>query len=701
MPRSPLRRLLSFRWILPILLLAGRLAAQTANPFEGDIRAFEAADLKNPPATNSILFLGSSSIRIWTGVADAFPDYAVLNRGFGGSQASDVLHFFDRLVPPYRPPLVVFYEGDNDLAGGKPVDTVFSDWTNFVARVESALPETHIMFLSVKPSPSRAQLLGAMRELNERVRDHCATSPKLRYTDVFTPMLNASGQPRPELFGSDNLHMNATGYALWQSVIGPALDAWAADYPVPVKRPETGTLLIDFGGEEHPSGGSGPVAPVRWNNVTASVGGSAAGTLATVVATDGTATGVQLRMVSRFNGANENGTAATAQFPATASRDSLFGNTETFSGLANVTPVFRLTGLPATTAYRLTFYASRLGVSDNRETRYTVAGATELTADLNVAGNVDGTASIPEIRPDNDGSLTISLTPGPGNNNANHFTYLGVLQVAPVAPAGPGMLFDFGSASSPTGDQVAATGPAWNDLTPAIGTSDDGVLPGLADTNGAPTAVGLKMISRFNGANQNGTLTAGVFPPSATRDSLFGNTAAFNGLADVFPAFRLTGLNPRGTYTVTFHASRTGVTDNRETRYRVTGVATHEADLNASGNVDGLAVVSGAVPDASGELGVALLPGPNNDNANRFTYLGALRLDWTIPPAVRPRIIGIRVEAGRLVLRLRGTPGVILRLQRSGDLASWQDLREITAADLAEEQSVDVPADSGFYRLRE
>lgn len=702
MPASPFRRpRFLCPWILPFLMFAGRLAAQTTNPYESEIRAFEAADLKHPPATNSILFLGSSSIRIWTGVADAFPDYAVLNRGFGGSQASDVLFFFDRLVPPYRPPLVVFYEGDNDLAGGKSVDTVFADWTNFVARVKAALPTTDIMFLSVKPSPSRAQLLGAMRELNDRVRRHCESDPQLRYADVFTPMLNASGQPRPELFGPDNLHLNAAGYALWQSVVGPALDDWAADYPLPVKRPRTGTLLVDFGGEEFPSGGGGPVEPVRWNNVTSAIGASASGTLATVMATDGTPTGARLRMVSRFNGANENGTVAAAQYPASATRDSLFGNTEAFGGLSNVTPVFRLAGLDPATACRLTFYASRLAVGDNRETRYTVTGSSTHSADLNAAGNVEAVAVISDVLPDSSGELEVALTPGPNNSNANHFTYLGVLKLETLGVAGKVCLFDFGAAGSPTGDQPAPGGPSWNNLTAAAGTSDSGGLPALVDTNNAATTVDLKMVSRFNGANANGTTSSGVLPASATRDSLFGNTEVFNGLSDILPEFRLNGLDPAGTYALSFYASRTGVGDHRETRYTVVGATTNTVDLDAANNLDGVAVVTNLLPDLNGSLLVQLRPGPNNDNVNQFTYLGALRLDWSVPWPVTPAVRLASSESGALRMTVRGSRGRRYRLEESDDLGSWRSIREVQLDGESGELEL-VPATvSRFFRVSE
>jgi hypothetical protein len=144
-------------------------------------------------------------------------------------------------------------------------------------------------------------------------------------------------------------------------------------------------------------------------------------------------------MVSRFNGVNENGTEASGIYPLDATRDSFFGNTELFGDLENITPIFKLTGLNPAIAYDLKLYASRMGVGYNRETHYTVTGATEATADLNIANNETESALITGLKPSASGEITIALTPGVNNDNANHFVYLGILQMdwtesAPSAP---------------------------------------------------------------------------------------------------------------------------------------------------------------------------------------------------------------------------------------------------------------------------
>jgi len=192
--------------------------------FEPAIQAFEAADKTNPPPAKAILFVGSSSIRLWAKAPAQLPGHTIINRGFGGSQLSDSIAFFDRIVRPYQPRLIVLYAGDNDIAAGKSPERVLADFKAFAAQVATALPETRLAFLAIKPSPSRLKHLDAVREANRLIAEYIATDPRLIYVDVFTPMLDAAGAPREELFVRDRLHLNEEGYKLWAGIVKPVLD---------------------------------------------------------------------------------------------------------------------------------------------------------------------------------------------------------------------------------------------------------------------------------------------------------------------------------------------------------------------------------------------------------------------------------------------------------------------------------------------
>jgi lysophospholipase L1-like esterase len=191
--------------------------------WEAEIRRFEQADRENPPPAGAVLFIGSSSIRIWKDLAADFSQYKVINRGFGGSCIADSTRYVDRIVAPYRPRMVVLYAGDNDVASGLTARQVFEDYKAFVREVRRAPPEVPIAFISIKPSPARRSHLPAIREANKLIHSYCEAGNKLTYIDVFTPMLTADGEPRAELFGPDKLHLNRQGYDLWKAIITPCL----------------------------------------------------------------------------------------------------------------------------------------------------------------------------------------------------------------------------------------------------------------------------------------------------------------------------------------------------------------------------------------------------------------------------------------------------------------------------------------------
>jgi lysophospholipase L1-like esterase len=193
-----------------------------AAPWESAIQAFERQDRDRPPPKNAIVFVGSSSIRLWD-LAKSFPGKEVINRGFGGSQLADSVRYAPRIVVKYEPRRVVLYAGDNDLGAGKSPERVHADFRAFVEAVHRDLPKARIAFISIKPSILRWRLVDKVRQANGLIEADCKKDERLLYVDVFTPMLGDDGKPRPELFVSDGLHLNARGYELWASILGPHL----------------------------------------------------------------------------------------------------------------------------------------------------------------------------------------------------------------------------------------------------------------------------------------------------------------------------------------------------------------------------------------------------------------------------------------------------------------------------------------------
>jgi len=203
------------------LLVLALLAPQASDRWEKDIAAFEARDKEAPPPQGGIVFIGSSTIRLWK-TKDAFPDLPVVNRGFGGSQIADSVRYADRIVLPLKPKTILLFAGGNDINSGKSPDQVFEDYKAFVAKIHAALPETRILFMSLYPNLKRAEQLDKTSRLNALVADHAKTDRRLGFVDVV-PVLCPDGKPNADVLLPDQLHLNEKGYGLITPVVRKAL----------------------------------------------------------------------------------------------------------------------------------------------------------------------------------------------------------------------------------------------------------------------------------------------------------------------------------------------------------------------------------------------------------------------------------------------------------------------------------------------
>lgn len=215
------------RLVLCLLLLSGHSRAAVPAPPERwreDVDRLTAADAAHPPVQGGVVFVGSSSIRLWKTLATDFPGLDITQRGFGGSYLADTLHYADRLILPYVPRAVVVYAGENDLADGRTPEEVAGDFAALRAKIASALPRTRLIYLSIKLSPSRERIHEAVRRANALIKAACAGDPRCVFVDVATPMLAADGSFRPELYVGDRLHLSPAGYALWRKLLAPHLE---------------------------------------------------------------------------------------------------------------------------------------------------------------------------------------------------------------------------------------------------------------------------------------------------------------------------------------------------------------------------------------------------------------------------------------------------------------------------------------------
>lgn len=199
--------------------------AQAERPWGDRMESFEASDSKTPPVGGGVVFVGSSSIRLWD-LEKWFPELTgpVLNRGFGGSQIHHSTAELPLLVLKHKPRAVVFYAGDNDINAGKSAELVETNYKKFIALLHAELPETKVYFLAIKPSLSRWKLAPTMKDANERISLFCNSDDRLKFVDTWTPMLNEQGLPREEYLREDGLHLTEEGYAIWSNLVRQALE---------------------------------------------------------------------------------------------------------------------------------------------------------------------------------------------------------------------------------------------------------------------------------------------------------------------------------------------------------------------------------------------------------------------------------------------------------------------------------------------
>ena len=209
---------------LATLFVNHRLSAQNT-PYYNDIQHFKHLDSAQFPEKNEILFVGSSSFTKWTDVQDYFPNYKIINRGFGGSTLPDVIRYAGDIIYPYHPKQVIIYCGDNDFAVS---DTVTAAMVAFRAKtlfgmIRTILPNAKINYVAIKYSPSRKKMWNKISEANKEIAKYFNSQTNAGFIDITKPMKKGKLQVDESLFLRDMLHMKPTGYKIWQKAIEPYL----------------------------------------------------------------------------------------------------------------------------------------------------------------------------------------------------------------------------------------------------------------------------------------------------------------------------------------------------------------------------------------------------------------------------------------------------------------------------------------------
>ncbi len=640
--------------LLPLLFIAFSAMAQypRASIWTAAINNFAAQDAANGVQKDVVLFAGSSTFTMWTGLQTDFPESKVLNRAFGGSMMTDLLYYFNQVIAPYNPRQVVLYEGDNDLHGNPKTPEEYMDDVIAMTRlINIYFPSAEILLVSIKPSPSRTETFPKYLAANTLMQAYAAKHAHITYVDTWAPMLKTDGTPESAYFGSDMLHMNAAGYSLWKTILKPYL--LTSDFEVPDK--------VVFTESSHPT-----YHDFSWVNVTApsTFVTPQAGKMAASasVAKNGTSS-LKLEYQSKEGGDWMAAVAGPSWVPYDVS---------------------------ASKSLEFWVYASQIIAAADLPYLFleTVAGAkTPKIAMSNFAGSIAANewkrVSIPikewkDIAPNFDYTTVKTIFFSQFNVNANPVLFYvdDVTFKAESNTTNPNaqgdMFIDFGSnaAGFPTPGN-------WNNVH-----DHQAAKLTLINDNGDDTGIELEITDPFYGGfNTNGPATvsgnASIFPGTACSDNFFGHGLVWGTTpANPTAAFTLKGLDPSKYYSFAIFASRMGVSDNREAKYSIADKnGTKVAHLDGSNNASNVANIANVQADATGTVTFSLEAGANNNNGSKFFYLGAMRIQASEQPSSvnAPKQNAIKAFYNNGTLRLGEYTGIVEIFDTAGrNIASGQ-----------------------------
>lgn len=580
-----------------------------ASLWTADMSGFASQDAVAGAPKDVVLFAGSSTFRAWNSLKTDFPNSKVLNRAFGGSMMTDLIYYFNQVVAPYNPRQVVLYEGDNDLDGtSKTAQDFMDDVITMTRLINIYFPNSKILLVSIKPSPSRTSSFTKYQAANVLMKTYADKFSHIEYVDTWTPMLKADGTPQTSYFGSDMLHMNATGYALWKTILEPYL--LTGSYEDVDK-----TVFTE---SSHPRYHDFSYVSISAPSIFTTVQSGKISTDSAYFHTGKTSLKLDYKGVQGGSWMACVAGPDWVAYDINSSKEIQFWVYATTAIQGADLPNIYLESMTGTSTAKLLLSAYISQIPAGNWTKVNVPIA-------------DFKAVSPSFTYDK--VKTIFFSQLNANNSAIKLyiddIIFKVKSDSPNPNAAGDVFIDFGS----NGGAFVSPGN-WNNVHDHQAAN----LP-LIDDKGDNTGITLQVNDPFyNGFNTNGPTTvsgdAAIFPGTATSDNFFGHGLDWGAVpANPKGVFKLSGLNPNFYYSFSIFGSRMASSDNREAKYSAEGKSgVVSASLNASDNATKVADIMNVQANANGEITFTTEAGENNNNSNKFYYLGAMRISKSSQP---------------------------------------------------------------------
>ena len=563
----------------------------------------------------------------------------------------------------HHPDVVIINLPTNDAANNY---TVVEQLANYKLILEKATAQNVPVWITTT-QPRNISL--EQRQNLIAMRDSTIKKYGTKAIDFWTDIATAEGTINSMYDMGDGTHLNDAAHTILKDrVVNTDILTYSRS------DNEKDTINVDFGST---------LSSNAWNNLNSAT----QDTIMNLINNQNQGTGISVWIHDAFTGVNTSGTTtpdASLNFPASATSDSFFGSVGAHGGITEPTGGVTLSGLNRNSRYSFTFFASRANATDNRETEYVVTGKTEQKVYLNPANNTANIATVTDMAPADNGTIIITVGPGPNNNNANKYYFLGAMRITSIKQQ---VVYDTdGTINIDLGSKLS-TG-AWNNLTIATGGE---TLSDLVNSEGNSTGISAWVHDAFTGINEAGTTSPEAsleMSSDATSDSFFGSSGAHSGIIEATGGITLSGLSASSKYSLSFFASRDGVTDNREAQYKVTGKTVETVLLNASNNKKDMVTVADMKPADDGTITVEASPGPNNTNSLKYYYLGAIRIKYgpttgvanklnsawnNLSTSVYPNPFNDEVtfscdlpEAGEIQIKIYNISGQLLKVLSSG-----------------------------------